>query len=136
MIVLSGAHSIGRAHCDSVKTRLYPVQDPNLREPLAAELRSGCPQQGGSATFSLDSTPNQFDNAYYIDVVNGRGIMRSDQALFDDPSTRTETMFNSLGAAPWAFRFGQIMVKMGQVGVKTGPDGEIRRNCRFVNTPI
>ncbi|XP_024370069.1 peroxidase 5 [Physcomitrium patens] len=133
MIVLSGAHTIGRANCKSVATRLYPVQDPRLSEPLAAELKSGCPQQGGSATFNLDSTPDRFDNNYYANVVNGRGIMNSDQVLFDDPSTRPETTFNAVGSAPWAFRFSQIMLKMGTIDVKTGPQGEIRRNCRSVN---
>ncbi|KAG0631934.1 hypothetical protein M758_1G291600 [Ceratodon purpureus] len=116
MIVLSGAHSIGRAHCVSVKN--------------GSPLKAAC--QGG-ATFNLDPTPNRWDNAYYANVINQQGVMNSDQILFDDVGTRAETTLNAVLDAAWQVRFSQVIVRMGNIGVKTGPEGEVRRNCRFVN---
>lgn len=135
MIVLSGAHTIGRAHCASVTPRLYPVQDPQMSQAMAAFLRTACPPQGGSAaTFSLDSTtPYRFDNMYYTNLIANRGLLHSDQALINDMSTRGETIFNSFAAGPWAFQFSRVMIEMGNIQVKSGPDGEIRRHCRFIN---
>lgn len=52
----AGAHTIGRAHCESV--------------------RFGCAK---GATFDLDSTPQEFDSDYYNKLVNGQGMMHSDQ---------------------------------------------------------
>ncbi len=115
---LAGAHSIGRAHCNSVK------QD--------APQKAGCVD--GGVTFDLDQTPQKWDNVYYSNVVNRMGIMQSDQALFDDFATRPETMLNAALDGAWQTRFAQAIVTMGNIGVKTGaPDGEVRRNCRFVN---
>ncbi|KAG0580059.1 hypothetical protein KC19_4G144200 [Ceratodon purpureus] len=135
MIVLSGAHTIGHAHCDSVASRLYPVPEPGLSEELAARLMASCPPQGSSATMNLDSTtPARFDNNYYTNIINHRGLLHSDQALFTDISTRGEVIFNSLLAAPWTFQFSRVMIQMGNIQVKTGQsEGEIRRNCRFIN---
>jgi hypothetical protein len=73
-------------------------------------LRAACE---GGGTFSLDPTPERWDNAYYANVVNEQGVMSSDQILFDSSGTRPETMLN--------------------IGVRSGPDGEVRRSCRFVN---
>lgn len=135
MIVLSGAHTIGRAHCNSVMGRLYPVQDPQLSEAMATHLTAACPPQGGGVTLNLDATtPDLFDNMYYINQIDHRGLLHSDQALFNDISTRGEVMLNSLLAGPWAFQFSRTMIQMGNIQVKTAiQEGEIRRNCRFVN---
>lgn len=118
MIVLSGAHSIGRAHCDSVKGD----------SPLKATCGGG-----GGGTFDLDPTPNRWDNAYYGSVMNQQGVMNSDQVLFDSFATRPETTLNAAVDAAWQLRFSQVIVRMGGIGVKTGFDGEVRRNCRFAN---
>lgn len=116
MIVLSGAHSIGRAHCVSVKSD--------------SPLRAACE---GGRTFSLDPTPERWDNAYYANVVNQQGVMSSDQTLFDSSGTRPETMLNAALDTTWQLRFSQVIVRMGAIGVRSGPDGEVRRSCRFVN---
>lgn len=133
MLVLSGAHTIGHAHCDSVVGRLYPAQEPGLSAAMATRLSAACPgPQGSGATLDLDvTTPDRFDNMYYTNQINHRGMLHSDQALFSDTSTRGELIFNSLVGGAWEIQFSRVMVQMGNI--QGPPDGEIRRNCRYVN---
>lgn len=82
MLIASGAHTIGRAHCDSVMDRLYPVQDPLMSDAMASELRAACPPVSGSDSTMLNldaTTPDRFDNTYYSNLVNKRGLLHSDQ---------------------------------------------------------
>jgi peroxidase len=112
------------------------LQNPQIDGGLAAELTSACPHQGAnpSTTLNLDtSTPDLFDNAYYSNLLNGGGVLESDQVLFSDQSTRPSAIFNSVAAGPWSVAFSAAMIKMSELDLKTGADGEIRRNCRLVN---
>lgn len=74
-----GAHTIGRAHCDSVVER---VSDPVLlSDAMAAELKEVC-REGSAATVALNldsTTPDRFDNEYYSNLINNRGLLHSDQ---------------------------------------------------------
>jgi peroxidase len=136
MITLSGAHTIGRIHCSTVVARLYPTTDPDLDADLAAQLKSLCPQTGGSSssTFNLDpTTPELFDNMYYSNLFAGKGVLQSDQILFESWSTKLPTMFNILSTTSFTSSFADAMLTMSQIEVKTGTDGDIRRHCRVVN---
>ncbi|GAB2277322.1 hypothetical protein Dimus_012030 [Dionaea muscipula] len=66
MVILSGAHSVGIAHCSSFTNRLYPELDPTLDPAFAAQLRNVCPSSNTTAsnpTAPLDHiTPNKLDN--------------------------------------------------------------------------
>lgn len=136
MITLSGAHTIGRIHCSTVIARLYPTTDPNLDANLAAQLKTLCPQVGGnsSSTFNLDpTTPELFDNMYYSNLFGGKGVLQSDQILFESWSTKLPTMFNVLSTTSFTSSFADSMLTMSQIEVKTGADGEVRRHCRVAN---
>lgn len=136
MITLSGAHTIGRIHCSTVVARLYPTTDPDLDADLAAQLKSLCPQTGGSSssTFNLDpTTPELFDNMYYSNLFAGKGVLQSDQILFESWSTKLPTMFNILSTTSFTSSFADAMLTMSQIDVKTGTDGDVRRLCRVVN---
>lgn len=139
MITLSGAHTIGRIHCSTVVARLYPETDPSLDEDLAVQLKTLCPQVGGSSssTFNLDpTTPELFDNMYYSNLFSGKGVLQSDQILFESWSTKLPTMFNVLSTTSFTSSFADSMLTMSQIEVKTGSEGEIRRNCRAVNPVV
>ncbi|KAG0589827.1 hypothetical protein KC19_1G051500 [Ceratodon purpureus] len=139
MITLSGAHTIGRIHCSTVVARLYPTTDPNLDADLAVQLKTLCPEVGGnsSSTFNLDpTTPELFDNMYYSNLFGGKGVLQSDQILFESWSTKLPTMFNVLSTTSFTSSFADSMLTMSQIEVKTGADGEIRRHCRVVNPVI
>ncbi|KAK2982169.1 hypothetical protein RJ640_008807 [Escallonia rubra] len=145
MVTLSGAHSIGVSHCPAFTTRLYTFnsthpQDPLLDPVFARELKRKCPppsNAGAAATnpsVPLDVlTPNRLDNKYYVNLMNHRGLLGSDQALMSSSSTARIVTTNARLGATWANKFGAAMVHMGSLDVLTGTQGEIRRNCRVAN---
>ncbi|PWA86724.1 peroxidase 1 [Artemisia annua] len=119
MIALSGAHTLGFSHCDQFLNRIYnfskenPV-DPTLIPSYAAELQQQCPKKN-------------------FDPNNGQGLLASDQVLFTD--TRSKQTVISWANSPKDFSnaFVKAMTKLGRVGVKTGQNGNIRRDCSAFN---
>ncbi|KAJ9168767.1 hypothetical protein P3X46_020257 [Hevea brasiliensis] len=138
LVVLSGAHTIGFAHCKHFISRLYNYHgtkqpDPVIDPRLLKELRMSCPQFGGNqdivAPFDV-TTPFLFDHAYYGNLEAKLGLLASDQALFLDP--RTKTLVQQLGMDKQKFfqAFSQAMDRMGSIGVKRGrKHGEKRKDC-------
>ncbi|ESW25053.1 hypothetical protein PHAVU_003G003100 [Phaseolus vulgaris] len=141
MVTLSGAHSIGVAHCGAFSNRLYSFsdtlrQDPSLDPSYAETLKAMCPPPPPitDAIVSLEpSTPIRLDSKYYEGLINHRGLLTSDQTLFDTPSTKEIVESNAYNGANWAQKFALAMVRMGSIQVLTGSDGEIRKQCSFVN---
>ncbi|KZV20051.1 peroxidase 5-like [Dorcoceras hygrometricum] len=139
MVTLSGAHSIGISHCSSFLTRLYPTVDPTLDPKYAAFLKRICPPPVNGTTVvnptvNLDSfTPNALDNKYYVGLKVNKGLLTSDQTLFNSPLTKKIVLNNAQYGYAWATKFAAAMVKMGKIEVLTGSQGEIRKNCHAVN---
>lgn len=143
MVTLSGAHSIGRTHCSSFSNRLYSFnsthpQDPTMDPRLVKQLMNRCPRpdsnSGTDPIVPLDvATPNRLDSQYYVNLKNYRGVLTSDQTLWNSPSTTRMVRSNAIHGSNWARKFAAAMVKMGSIDVMTGMQGEIRKNCRVVN---
>ncbi|KAL4565955.1 hypothetical protein LXL04_030061 [Taraxacum kok-saghyz] len=134
VVALSGGHTIGIANCGSFVGRIIPTQDPTLNETFAIDLRNTCPTNVTSNTTFMDVlSPNAFDNSYYADLMNRRGLFTSDQDLFTD--NRTRDIVTSFAANQTLFfeNFVIAMIKMGQLSVLTGTQGEIRANCSVTN---
>ena len=83
----------------------------------------------------MDSSPKKFDIDYYTTVSNRRGLLQSDAALLDDTETKTyiQQHLSHAGSMRFFDDFGVSMVNMGRIGVLTGKNGEIRKQCAFVN---
>ncbi|GAB2211654.1 hypothetical protein Droror1_Dr00024979 [Drosera rotundifolia] len=136
MVVLSGAHSIGIAHCSSFINRLYPTVDPTLDPTFASNLLSLCPNDTttNNPTTNQDyRTPNILDNRYYQDILQKRVLLTSDEDL--TTSTATLALVNTYATlgGQWVNQFTRAMQKMGQIGVLTGTQGEIRKVCSAFN---
>ncbi|XP_022133422.1 peroxidase 10 isoform X2 [Momordica charantia] len=141
VVVLSGAHTFGFARCMMFKHRLFNFNnsgnpDPELSTSLRQNLQSMCPNQDDSNNklAPLDAyTTNKFDNVYYRNLVNKLGLLQSDQALMQDNTTAPFVVDYS--RYPYLFYrdFGASMVKLANIGILTGQNGEIRKNCRVVN---
>ncbi|OWM91157.1 peroxidase 19 [Punica granatum] len=138
LVVLSGAHTIGFAHCKHFLGRLYDYKgskgpDPSIDSRLLKALRMSCPHYGGNADIVAPfdvTTPFGFDHAYYGNLEAKLGLLSSDQALFMDP--RTRPIVQEMGKEKDRFfqAFAVAMEKMGAIGVKRGrKHGEKRRDC-------
>lgn len=135
MTALSGGHTIGLARCTTFRTRIY--NETNIDPNFATTRRATCPASGGDDNLApLDSrTSNRFDNSYYRDLVARRGLLHSDQELFNGASQDALVRTYSKNIAAFALDFAAAMVKMSKITPLTGTDGEIRGNCRVVNSP-
>ncbi|XP_015087388.1 cationic peroxidase 1-like [Solanum pennellii] len=133
MVALSGSHTIGQTRCTSFRTRLY--SEANINASFATTVKANCPQSGGDNNLSpLDITsPTSFDNAYYKNLQIQKGLLHSDQVLFNGGST--DSIVNTYSSNPVTFStdFANAMVKMGILSPLTGTNGQIRKNCRKTN---
>ncbi|KAK9155846.1 hypothetical protein Sjap_003326 [Stephania japonica] len=143
LVVLSGSHTIGIAHCPSLINRLYNFtgvgdQDPSLDSEYAANLKATKCRTPTDNTTILEMDPGSFrtfDLGYYNNLVKRRGLFVSDAALITDSTSRSLVNQILQGILPNFFaEFGKAMEKMGRIGVKTGSRGEIRKQCAFVNS--
>ncbi|CAI9116486.1 OLC1v1017647C1 [Oldenlandia corymbosa var. corymbosa] len=133
-VALSGAHTIGIAHCSSFTDRLYPNRDPTMDQTFANNLRTTCPTPNTNATTNMDiRSPNIFDNRYFVDLMNRQGLFTSDQDLYTDSRTRGIVTSFAINQTLFFERFVIAMLKMGQLNVLTGNRGEIRANCSARN---
>ncbi|ESQ33751.1 hypothetical protein EUTSA_v10008077mg [Eutrema salsugineum] len=141
LVVLSGAHTIGKANCGTIQSRLYNFNathgtDPAIDTKLADYLRRKC--RWDSETVDLDVvTPVTFDNQYYVNLQKHMGVLTTDQELVKDP--RTAPLVKAFAEQPpqmFKQQFAVSMAKLVNVGVITGEDrdGEIRRVCSKPNS--
>ncbi|KAM2014287.1 hypothetical protein ACFX16_044962 [Malus domestica] len=141
VIALSGAHTLGFSHCNRFSDRLYNFSpsstvDPSLNPDYAKQLMATCPiAVDPNIVMTLDpDTPFAFDNAYYRHLVAGKGLLSSDQVLFSDSASRSTVLNFANNADNFNGAFVTAMRKLGRVGVKTGNQGEIRRDCTTFNS--
>lgn len=113
--------------------------DPSINPTFVRQLQAQCPANGNAATrVGLDTgSTSRFDTSFFNNIKNGRGVLLSDQVLWGDASTRpvVQRFLGVRGLTPLDFNveFGRSMVKMSNIGVKTGINGEIRKVCSKVN---
>ncbi|KAK1412452.1 hypothetical protein QVD17_33717 [Tagetes erecta] len=132
LVVLSGAHTLGFAQCRTFRDRIY--SDTNIDPHFASHLRTICPQVGGDSRLApLDPTPGAFDVKYFSDLVDKKGVLRSDQALFNGGETDEVVSEYSKDQKEFFEDFAKSMIKMGDIKPLTGNRGQIRNNCRKIN---
>lgn len=135
LVVLSGGHTIGLARCTNFRSRLYK-ETATIDAVLASTLKPVCPISGGDNNlWPLDQTSTSFDGAYFKGLLQKKGLLHSDQQLFEGDGSGSDGLVLYYAKNPDAFweDFGVSMIKMGNMSPLTGPFGEIRMNCRKVN---
>lgn len=136
MVALSGAHTLGFSHCNQFSNRIYsnPV-DPTLNKTYATQLQQMCPKNvDPDIAINMDpTTPRTFDNVYFQNLVEGKGLFTSDQVLFTDSRSQPTVRKWAKNKAAFNQAFITAMTKLGRVGVKTGKNGNIRRDCSVFN---
>ncbi|KAG6402974.1 hypothetical protein SASPL_135189 [Salvia splendens] len=133
MVALSGSHTIGQARCVTFRARIYG--NTNINPGFAIMRQRQCPQTGGDNNLApLDLvTPNSFDNNYFRNLVELKGLLASDQVLFSNGSS--DSIVQGYINNPRSFQsdFGAAMIKMGDIEPLTGGNGIIRRTCGSAN---
>eukprot|EP00261_Vitis_vinifera_P003756 XP_002269172.2 PREDICTED: peroxidase N1 [Vitis vinifera] len=146
LVTLVGGHTIGTAACQAFRYRLYNFStttangaDTSMDATFVTQLQALCPANGdASRRVALDTgSSNTFDASYFTNLKNGRGVLESDQRLWTDASTKTFVQrflgVRGLLGLNFNLEFGRSMVKMSNIGVKTGTQGEIRKVCSAIN---
>nr|AII99872.1 peroxidase [Cicer arietinum] len=140
------AHTIGTTACFFMTKRLYnffPIgggSDPAISPNFLPELKARCPQ-GGDVNVRLaidEGSDKKFDKHILQNVREGFAVLESDARLNDDIVTKSviDSYFgplNPIFGPSFEADFVQSIVKMGQIGVKTGSNGAIRRVCSSFN---
>ncbi|XP_039012523.1 peroxidase 73-like [Hibiscus syriacus] len=138
--IFAAAHSVGFSHCSKFSNRIYsfsrqsPV-DPTLNRAYATKLQQMCPRYvDPRIAINMDpNAPRKFDNVYFKNLQQGKGLFTSDQVLFTDK--RSRPLVNAWAANSQAFNnaFVTAITKLGRVDVQTGKNGNIRRRCDAFN---
>ena len=129
-----------RVHCNNLVARLYPAVDGGMEPAYGAYLRGRCPtadarEDTRDVAYARNdrATPMVLDNMYHKNLLKGRGLLLVDQRLASDP--RTAPFVKKMAADNGYFRetFAAALVRMSENGPLTGGQGEVRKDCRFVN---
>lgn len=132
--ILGGGHTLGVGHCGSIVNRLYPQRDRNLGIVFYNVLRLRCPPRYSPTTVvPNDLTFLTFDTQYFAKALAGRGPFRVDGDVAANPQTRPILQLFSSNPNAFFQAFSSAFLKLSLTGLLTGNQGEIRRNCRFVN---
>ncbi|XP_077214041.1 peroxidase 43-like [Tasmannia lanceolata] len=145
LVLLNAAHTIGTTACFFMNERLYDFtpgggSDPTINPQFLPELESRCPKNGDiNIRLGIDrGSELTFDTQILSNIRNGFAVLESDAKLYDDISTKThiDSYFGSSSSIFGPFfesDFVSSIIKMGQIGVKIGSEGEIRRVCSDFN---
>lgn len=80
-------------------------------------------------------SPANFDNSYFKNLVENMGLLSSDQVLFSSNDKSRELVKKYAEDQGEFFKqFAESMIKMGNISPLTGSSGEIRKNCRKINS--
>ncbi|KAL5096394.1 hypothetical protein RYX36_000721 [Vicia faba] len=146
LVLLSAAHTIGTTACFFMTKRLYNFfpsgggSDPAINPNFLPELKAKCPPKGHeNDRLAMDiMTERKFDKNILRNIREGFAVLESDARLNDDARTKA-VMESYLGpltpilGPSFENDFVESIVKMGQIGVKTDSDGNIRRVCSKLN---
>ncbi|KAM7280720.1 hypothetical protein ACFE04_007854 [Oxalis oulophora] len=146
MGTLLGAHTMGKTHCSYVVDRLYNFKntgkpDPALNQTLLTKLRAECPprtQKGQTdplVFLNPDSGSNyKFTNSYYSRVLSHQAVLGVDQQLLYNSDALLISQEFAISFEDFRKSFAFSISRMGGIGVLTGKEGEIRKDCRRINS--
>lgn len=132
IIFILGTHTLGVAQCKNFRDRIY--NETNINAEFARSKQRICPRSGGDTNLSgLDATSNVFDNVYFKSLTEKKGLLHSDQVLYNGDSTDSIVSTYSTDSSAFFTDVANAMIKMGNLNLLTGTQGEIRTNCRKIN---
>ncbi|XP_031248713.1 peroxidase 43-like [Pistacia vera] len=145
LVLLTGAHTIGTTACFFMTKRLYNFfpgggSDPAINPTIVPELKATCPINGDvNVRLAIDRGSDKiFDKHILQNIKDGFAVLESDSKLNDDFTTKAIIdsylgFLNPIFGPSFEADFVQSIIKMGNIGVKIGMQGEIRRLCAAFN---
>ncbi|XP_073030497.1 probable peroxidase 26 [Primulina eburnea] len=148
---LLGAHTLGKTHCEDIHDRLYDYNktqkaDPTMSRLLLEKLRQLCPSSSSSPSSKKKSDKDptifltdkngdaySFTNTYYSNVLSYDSVLGVDQQLLFNYNTSQLVLEYAEKFESFRREFTLSISRMGGLGVLTGKQGEIRKNCRLTN---
>ncbi|KAL3813761.1 hypothetical protein ACJIZ3_015029 [Penstemon smallii] len=126
-IAILGAHTLGVTHCDGIMDRLY------VNRTVSNPKRKVCPKDNSTrftTQFDLDPTPQTFDNKYFVNILNGHGVISLDAEIARDPKSigYVKKFANDKEAFFRVFSSGYV--KLSTIG---GCDGSVLLNIKDKN---
>lgn len=143
LVALSGAHTIGQGHCQSIANRIYPHIDSTYHKGYGQELLALCSDNYTLKGSNFDPdvqffndpiTSLVFDNQYYKNLLQGYGAFTSDNTLAEDPRTRPLVEKFAADQDEFFYQFGISLRKMGKISFLSGTQGQIRKQCWVRNS--
>ncbi|KAF7150896.1 hypothetical protein RHSIM_Rhsim02G0218000 [Rhododendron simsii] len=142
LVTLSGAHTIGSAHCSAFMDRFkadpkgsFTLIDKSLDKDYANQLTKQCPAGVSSSTTIKNDpqTPLLFDNNYFKVLLAHRGLFQSDSVLVQNERTANRVVALANDQNMFFDGWAESFLKLSVIGVKTGDEGEIRQTCSATN---
>ncbi|CAF2067341.1 unnamed protein product [Brassica napus] len=92
--------------------------DDIINATYLPQLKDLCPKDVDprKEIFMDPITPGKFDNVYYQNLQQGRGLFKSDQALFTDPRSKPTVNLWASNGQLYNQAFVNSMIKLGRVG--------------------
>lgn len=127
-----------RRHCLDNDSTSSPVGSPSTSSPAGSP--APMPSRGMKASeFGMSyfqelsssvSSGSGFDTHYYQSLLRGRGLLFADQQLMANPKTaKLVRAYASDDGTTFRMDFAWAMLKMSNLNVLTGSQGEVRLNC-------
>ncbi|CAM0878895.1 unnamed protein product [Alopecurus aequalis] len=152
MVILSGAHSIGHAHCSSFTGRLTAPSD-QINPSYRNMLNYRCHQSANPAVVNnirdedyetiarykpdfssrVRKTPDLLDNTYYHNNLARIVSFHSDFTLLTHNDTLPHVHEYADNATLWNEDFGDSMVKLSKLSMPAGSKGGIRKKCSIAS---
>ncbi|KAF7811407.1 lignin-forming anionic peroxidase-like [Senna tora] len=138
MVALSGSHTIGQAQCFTFRDRIYNNNSSDIEVGFATKRQGSCPLASSPSNDQklapLDLvTPNSFDNNYFKNLIQKKGLLPSDQVLYNGGSTDNVVLEYSKNPTTFKSDFASAMIKMGDIEPLVGSAGIVRRICSTIN---
>ncbi|KAK4493529.1 hypothetical protein RD792_018138 [Penstemon davidsonii] len=135
LVLLIGAHSIGEAQCRNVADRFGNEEkrkeiNPRYLDKLHVHIQCVDPNQ----TLPFDRlSHHHMDAAFYKQLLASETLLESDHNLMKEPNANALMKKYADDQDGWLAKFTQSIIKLGNIEVLTGDQGEIRKQCNAFN---
>ncbi|KAL3004465.1 hypothetical protein AAZX31_08G165800 [Glycine max] len=119
-----------RLNCPDSKNSSTSIDEFTISKPVSSDFHSKMGMSYMQALSSSVSSGASFDTHYYQSLLRGRGLLFADQQLMAEQKTaRLVSAYASDDGSTFRMDFARVMLKMSNLDVLTGLQGQVRVNC-------